>query len=244
MFFADLHIHLLYGVDDGAEDESTMQKMLDAAYAGGTRVICATPHFHPGFFGDNREAADIAFTKLLQYAKKYSDLKLFFGNELRYSQSCLDWLNSEACKTLNGGRCVLLDFAENADAELIVTSALKLLNAGYAPILAHAERYEKFHRDMREICRLHDCGALIQIDGQSPFGGWGRGSKKRSRKIIKNCLADIIASDAHNVSDRPPQLDRCYGYVRNKCGEEYAEQIFWKNPMAVLSNSNIGKEPA
>ena len=52
MALADIHIHLLFGVDDGAKDEDEMHAILDAAYQAGTRVLCCTPHFHPGYFGD------------------------------------------------------------------------------------------------------------------------------------------------------------------------------------------------
>lgn len=50
MALADIHIHLLFGVDDGAKDEDEMHAILDAAYQAGTRVLCCTPHFHPGYF--------------------------------------------------------------------------------------------------------------------------------------------------------------------------------------------------
>lgn len=242
MIFADLHIHLLCGADDGAEDEEQMQTMLDAAYSDGTRTICATPHFHPGYFGNNIEAADAAFEKLRQYAAKYSDMKLYLGNELRYSPNCFEWLSSGACKTLNGTRYILVDFAENEDADYIVESVLKLINAGYVPVLAHAERYEKFKRDMREIKKLQECGCLIQVDAQSPFGGWGRGARKRSRKLIEHYFADVIASDAHSIDERPPRMSPCYDYVADKCGEKYANIIFFENPLNILNNSDLGKE--
>lgn len=242
MNYADIHTHLLCGVDDGAKTEQEMREVLDAAYADGTRIICATPHFHPGFFGDNRNTVADAFTKLNNYAKKYNDLQLCLGNELRYSSNCIDWLSKGNCMTLNGSRYVLVDFLESDDAEYIVNSVLRLLNAGYIPVLAHAERYENFHRDMREISYLQECGVVIQVDAQSPFGGWGRSSKQISRRIIESYLADVIASDAHNVLDRPPQMSTCYDYVVNKCGEEYAERIFLKNPLDILKNSDIRKE--
>lgn len=242
MNYVDIHMHLLYGADDGAKTEQQMQELLDEAYADGTRVICATPHFHPGYFGDNRNAIEDAFTKLKLYAKKYNGLQLCLGNELRYSSNCFDWLGKGNCLTLNGSRYILVDFLESDDAEYIVNSVLRLLNAGYIPVLAHAERYENFHRDMREIMKLQECGVVIQIDAQSPFDGWGRGSKQRSRRIIENYLADVIASDAHNTLDRPPQMSACYDYVVNKCGEEYARQIFLKNPIDILNDSDIRKE--
>lgn len=242
MMFVDLHIHLLCGTDDGAKNEKLMQDMLDAAYADGTRFVCATPHYHPGYFGNNAHATNIAFTKLQQYANKYSDLKIYLGNELRYSSNCFAWLSNGDCKTINNSRYLLVDFAEDDEADYIVSSMLKLVNAGYVPVLAHAERYEKFHRDMIEIKQLQECGVLIQIDAQSPFGGWGKKAKKRSRILIEHYFADLIASDAHDVFERPPCMSACYNYVVDKCSEEYAKRIFLENPLEVLNDSDLGKE--
>lgn len=42
MIYTDLHIHLLCGVDDRAKNEEQMREIVDAAYADGTRAICAT----------------------------------------------------------------------------------------------------------------------------------------------------------------------------------------------------------
>jgi len=47
--FSDLHMHALFGVDDGPKTEDDMYAVLDAAYADGTRYMCLTPHFHPGY---------------------------------------------------------------------------------------------------------------------------------------------------------------------------------------------------
>ena len=71
MKFADIHNHTLAAVDDGAKSEQMMYRMLDAAYADGTRILCLTPHFHPGFFGDNRNASEDSFQKLQSYAAQH-----------------------------------------------------------------------------------------------------------------------------------------------------------------------------
>lgn len=239
MNFVDLHIHLLYGVDDGAKTEEQMREILDAAYADGTRIICATPHFHLGYFGDNREKTKEAFIKLYNCAKSYKNLQVFLGNELRFSPECVEWMDNGFCRTLNGTQYFLVDFLENDDADYIVSSVIKVLNGGYTPVLAHAERYEKFHSDFREIKYLRQCGVVIQIDAQSPFGGWGKGSKKRSRKILEAYLADFVASDAHNVADRPPQMSDCYKFVVNNCDEKYAKKLFWDNPIKILKNEDL-----
>ena len=237
--YADMHIHLLHGVDDGADDETEMYEILDAAYKDGCRVICTTPHFHLGYFGDNRARALKAYEQLKQYAGKYEDLKLHFGNELRFCPNCTELLKSGACSSLNDTKYVLVDFREDDDGEYIVSSLLRLLNAGYKPVLAHAERYAGFHRDFSEIKYLRQCGITIQVDAQSPFGAWGRAAKKRSRKLIELFLTDIVASDAHNTASRPPQMGNCYDYVAEKCGEDYARLLFWNNPIRIIEDNDI-----
>ena len=81
MGLADIHIHLLFGVDDGAKDEDEMHAILDAAYQAGTRVLCCTPHFHPGYFGDNYDKVHAAFKRLSSYVQKtYPDMaEMNFG---------------------------------------------------------------------------------------------------------------------------------------------------------------------
>lgn len=242
MQYADIHIHLLSGADDGADSDEMMKQMLDAAYADGTRVICATPHYHPGYFGSNSEASQISFEKLKVMASDYTDLKLYLGNELRFSPNCLGWLEKSDCRTLNGGRYVLCDFSENEDADKIVHALKSLLNSGHIPILAHAERYSAFHRDLRELWELSNCGVLIQVDAHSVFGEWGHGAARRCKKILDFRLADIAASDAHNVSGRPPQLSKFCEYVTKKYGSDYAKALLWDNPMFILNDRSNRKD--
>lgn len=54
----------MFGVDDGAKDEDEMLAILDAAYQSGTRLLCCTPHFHPGYWGHNRERSAAAYDRL------------------------------------------------------------------------------------------------------------------------------------------------------------------------------------
>ena len=60
MLLADMHIHVLCGVDDGARTEEEMRAIVTKSYEEGVRVMCVTPHFHPRYFGDNREAVQTA----------------------------------------------------------------------------------------------------------------------------------------------------------------------------------------
>ena len=100
MIFADIHNHALADADDGARSEEMMYQMVDAAYADGVRHLCLTPHFHPIFFGDTREASEESYRKLQAYAAQHCpQLKLYLGNELRYGPNCDGWMREGFCRT-------------------------------------------------------------------------------------------------------------------------------------------------
>ncbi|MBQ0102275.1 MAG: hypothetical protein KBT31_05730, partial [Firmicutes bacterium] len=213
MIFTDIHIHILPGVDDGADNVDVMKAMLDRIYDEGVRLVCATPHCSRELFGDNRKLILPAFEQLKEYAARYPDLKVCLGNELRYSQNCIEAVRDGNCLTLNGSRYVLIDFEEDESEKVIIDAMHRILSTGYTPVLAHAERYVKLSAKPEDLNRLRRDGVIIQVDSMSVFGGWGFSSKLRSRKILKNYCADVVGSDGHNLSSRPPILAKCYDYV-------------------------------
>lgn len=237
MKFADLHIHALCGVDDGAKTEEEMFRLTDAAYADGAGMLCLTPHFHPGYFGDNQKKGEDAFRILKQYAAEtYPDLMLQLGNELRYSRDCISWLDDGACRTLGAGNRVLVDFSRGESQKSIVGGLDRLLNGGYAPVLAHVERYDSLRGNQKVLRELRDNGVLLQVDSQSIFGGFGLGTCAWARRILCEKMADVVASDAHDLRSRPPGLNRSFHYITKKCGADYAAAVCGIIPRELLEN--------
>lgn len=237
MRFVDLHNHTLWGVDDGPKAEQEMFRLLDAAYDDGVGTICLTPHFHPGYFGENSGQAERSFQSLTRYAaEKYPDMRLYLGNELRFSGECLSWLQGGACRTLNGTDYVLVDFHEQEPARSIVKGLERLMSAGYTPVLAHAERYRGL--SARGVWELARNGVWIQIDVQSLFGCYGLGARLRCWKLLKKKLVDIVATDAHDLRRRTPVLSRGYRVISRKFGSDCAERLFAENPLRLLEGDN------
>ena len=233
--FADLHIHLLYGADDGPRTREQMLRLFEQAYADGTRLFCATPHFHLGLFGNNAERVKNAYDELCAaVAGKYPDVKIVLGNEVRYSPAAVEWLDKGDCRTLNGTRNVLVDFHADETANTIKNALYRLLNAGYHPVLAHAERYQELNRRWDLFDELKNHGVVIQIDADSVLGNWTRQAKQMSLQLLKRRLADLICSDAHNLVDRPSELTRCCAVVSKRFGEDYAEQLFYARAAQII----------
>lgn len=243
MAFADMHIHLLFGVDDGAEDEDEMRAIVDEAYRSGTRVICCTPHFHPGYFGNHVDKTNSAFASLSAYVKDtYPDMMLYLGNELRYAPESVAWLRQGICKTLNNTRYVLVDFSEAASEKTIVSGLGALLNAGYMPVLAHTERYRSLHGNISVINELWHNGVVIQADTQSLFRGFGFLVQRQCRKLLAHGLIDIFSSDAHNCTSRPPDMAACFDYIRKKHGADYAADLCYHHANSLLCGETVRKD--
>lgn len=243
MFFVDMHIHALSGVDDGARTDEEMYGMIDRAYQTGTRVLCFTPHCAPRYFGFNRDKIDVSFVKACRYIEShYPDMQAYLGNELQYAREFPDWIRSGECRTINGTRYLLVDFSEREKKDLIMRGVRSVLNTGYHPILAHVERYTDLNRDLNRIYELKSSGTLLQMDSQSLTGEFGLMVRMAARRILKEGLIDMISSDAHRVEGRSPDLTEAYHYVADRYGVHRAEKFFTKNAMAVIQGRDIREE--
>lgn len=135
-----------------------------------------------------------------------------------------------------------MDFSDDVSLYTITKALDQLLNAGYTPVLAHTEVYRSLRGDMRTICSLSDSGVILQLDSQSIMGNFGLGAKRAARRLLRHGLADIVASDAHDMDRRPPRLSACHAFVAEKYGAAYAGLLFADNPQRILRGEYIGKD--
>lgn len=239
MNFADIHIHGLTGADDGAQSDEMMFRMVDLAYGDGTRLLCLTPHFHLGYFGDNRQTAAESFARLRDYTReRYPDLELCLGNELRYGPDCGSWLQDGLCLTLNHTDLVLVDFSAGEGSRSIIRGLERLMNMGYSPVLAHAERY--WELSMGDLRQLHRKGVLLQVNAGSLMGKFGLEARLRAGRLIRERLVSMVATDAHDDRKRPPDLSRACRRVRKMTDPQYAEEVFYLNAAALLRSNQEG----
>ncbi len=244
--FVDLHCHILFRVDDGAENEGMMKKMLDIAYSNGTKYICFTPHFKTYEFEEEddmyaqMDRLERRFNSALDYAgEKYQDLKLFLGNEIMYHANISDSLFSKKCHFLGESKYALIEFSPDSSSYEIENTVIQLLRNGVRPLIAHVERYSAFIKDLSFASSLKESGALLQVNARSvskfKFGKIARFLKNAFRKN----LIDVVASDAHNDTNFTPDLSVAYAAVSKSYGVDYADKIFHRIPLSILMNEKI-----
>lgn len=237
--FADLHSHILYGVDDGAKTPKEALKMMKMAYANNTRVLCVTPHYDPRIKGDSPEQALLIYKLLTKYAEeKMPDLTLVLGSEIFYHNDFANALKEGKCHTLGQSRYILVEFSPLESFFAIQKAMDKIFAEGYIPVLAHIEKYKSL-RDTKRVEELVAEGVIIQANATAVIDEIAADTKKYLRALLKKQLIHVISSDGHNLLDRAPLLSEAADYISDHYGEDYAKRLFYRNPMKIMLDKKI-----
>lgn len=231
----DIHSHIIAEVDDGARSIEMSIEMLDIAYKEGIRGIIATPHYHPGKSMIEYDKLIEKFEELKIAVKSiHTDMKLYLGREVYYTSDVLEAIESGVKLTIEGSKYILVEYSPRTDYNYLRMSINNLLQSGLIPIVAHVERYECMVQDIDRVEELRDMGAVIQVNAASIVGHVGRSIKKYTKKLLKNGLIDLVATDAHSAGSRAPRISECAEYIVKKVGLEYAEDLLIYNPERII----------
>ena len=181
--------------------------------------------------------------KFLQLKKAASEdpelkeLRIFLGREYYCDRGFWDLVASGAgVRTLGPSRAIMIEFStrDTLTLEYMIQSVDKLKELGLVPVIAHVERYVPIQTEPYNLMKLREQGAYNQVNTSSILGEEGRAAKHLAWKILKSGLADLIASDAHHVEFREPNLERCARLVGKKLGETAARKLFRTNQEKLL----------
>ena len=236
----DVHCHMLPGIDDGAQNEEEAFALIDMAHDDGTRTIIFTPHYREPYKKNKTEYLKEVFNNFkVKLNERYPDMQFYLGCEVHYDSEVPELLSKKEVMSYNGTHYALIEFRYRSTKSQILAAISEVVRYGYTPIIAHVERYAVVVEDEYLIDDILDLGALIQMNADSIMGKQGFKIKHFCHKMLKDEIVDFVASDAHDVKNRPPYLSECYTRVAKKYGEDYAERIFKTNALAVLAGKNI-----
>lgn len=238
--YYDIHTHILPGVDDGSGSMEETLRMLQIAAEQEIGTIIATPHFFAGDQNIPVEQLSLVRDKVQEEADKLNKkLKILLGNELYYSESVIDALKSKRALTLAGSRYVLVEYSVRDTYENIYKGMGEFIRAGYAPILAHVERYSCLHKREDLVSDLVKLGCYIQMNGSSLIGGIFNSEAALNRKLLNHGLIHFVGSDCHDDKVRVPVMSSVIKNLQKKCDESLVNQIFRENPKKILENKYI-----
>lgn len=241
----DIHSHIVFDVDDGPRDLADSRALLEESYRQGVWTIISTSHRRKGMFETPENKIAEHFKLVQEIAKEISDdLTVLYGAEIYYTSDVLDKLEKKIIPSLADTRYALIEFSMTTPYKEIHTALSNVLRLGITPVVAHIERYHCLENDEKKVRDLIDMGCYMQINSSSVlkpklFGDKYKFMKKRARFFLEKDLVHFVASDMHNLDDRPPYMQEAYQIISKKYGVAYAEQLFRKNQEILLRNEYI-----
>ena len=227
----DFHSHILPGIDDGSDSVETSLGMLRKMKSYGTDLVVATSHFYgrrsttEEFLERRANAAEKLARALMESSgsdKLPDDVpEIILGCEaaLRFridEDPDLEKLCIEGTKTL----LLELPFGDWTEYEADTVSAIAV-DRGLDVVLAHFERFPGFRSGSPVARRLASLPVTLQINAEDLLPLMTRG---KVLDLFRRRNVPLLGSDAHNLTDRAPNLDEGRAMIRKKLGEDILAQ--------------------
>jgi protein-tyrosine phosphatase len=208
MSAADLHFHILPGVDDGPSDMGESVELAWAAAADGTSTVVATPHVRDDYMTAVLDLPDLVGAVRAAIATAGIDLEVLSGGEVghemvgRLRQDELD----AVAQGPSGARWILVETPFGAIGEDFHAATAELRGRGFGVVLAHPERgADAAVCGAAGLRRELAAGSLAQVNAMSLAGGHGDDAELAAHALVAEGLVAVVASDAHGPT-RPPAL--------------------------------------
>lgn len=234
----DLHCHLLPGIDDGPETIEQSLALARAAVADGITHSVLTSHVHPGRYPNQRRNLEIAVDAFrAELVKAEIPLQVFVGGEARLCPELIDLLAINQVPYLgqvNGYKIVLLEFPHQQIPLGSMRFVQRMLNIKIRPLIAHPERNKAVMASPDRINEFAEAGCWLQITSGSLVGRFGKIAQQAAFSILDQGWNCVLATDAHNMENRPPLLSEGRDAVCERYGEALANSMVLERPAKIL----------
>lgn len=236
----DIHNHILFGIDDGAQTEEDTLNMARRAVEQGITDIIATPHHKIGVY-ENFGPKMIALTEQVNQLLNQHQipLKVHPSQEVRIYGDMIKDLKEGIALPLNpNAPYVLVEFPSHEVPVYTEQLFTQMALEGYVPIIAHPERNSELQKNPNKLAELIELGALAQVTAGVVIGKLGEYNKQIAHLMIEHNMIHFVASDAHNVTTRDFFMKEAYAHIEATFGEAVVQKLD-DNAKKVLNGENI-----
>lgn len=265
----DIHSHIIYHIDDGSRTPEESLELIRQDVEQGAHAIIATPHYYVQYPTDPariraklatiQEALGIGEQSTAQPTLNTSqatahptpsaseanasalDVHLYAGNEVLWFDSMTERLQSGEILTLADSHYTLIEFYPEESYQTILRAIRNVRNAGYRPIIAHAERFKAIQE--HGLAEVRDLGAYVQLSTEPlshrGLSGLFDRETKFIQKALRNQEADFLGTDMHRTDRRPPVLRDAIDWIERNLDRDYADAVLQRNAEAILQDEEL-----
>jgi protein-tyrosine phosphatase len=221
----DIHCHILYGIDDGAQDLHESIEMARVASKDGIRHLFATPHFNENHFNPEAQIKDKVIELQQHLDQQQIPITIYPSNEVRLESAAFIYKHAEHFAYLGPAqKFILLEQKWKDYSQDSLEIVQWFMQRGTIPIIPHPERHYFFRKQPELLIRLIDEGCWTQVSVDSLLGKNSDDAMDFAHRLIDSDLAHILATDAHNLH-RKPNLSEGFRIVTERAGSHKAEEM-------------------
>ena len=169
------------------------------------------------------------------------DVHLYAGNEVLWFDSMTERLQSGEILTLADSHYTLIEFYPEESYQTILRAIRNVRNAGYRPIIAHAERFKAMQE--HGLAEVRDLGAYVQLSTEplshKGLSGLFDRETKFIQKALRNQDADFLGTDMHRIDRRPPVLRDAIDWIERNLDRDYADAVLQRNAQAIVRDEEL-----
>ena len=233
---AEIHFHILPGVDDGPSDLDESIHLACLACLDGTVTVVATPHVRGDFVADVADLPDRVREVREALAEEGIELQVLLGAELGHDMvGLLDGAELELlAQGPPGARWLLLETPFTGIDWEFTAAARELREHGFSCVLAHPERAVGVLDDgcaafAAEIAE----GSVAQINAGSLDGRHGIDARRAGFALIERSPC-VISSDAHGRRRVPSLSAGLRSAIAQGVRHDVAHRMVDDGPRALL----------
>jgi len=244
----DVHCHLFPGIDDGPQTLEAAVALARRALAGGIATAIVTPHILPRRYDNTLagiRAAAASFRAELE--ARNIPLAIGYAAEVRIGPEIMALAEAQTLPLLGSVEGYGIALLEFPDSHILPGSdklAAWLLERRIRPMIAHPERNKEVMRDIDAIAPFVQMGCWLQLTAGSVSGVFGPRCRERSRQLLERGWVKVLASDAHDMPTRMPELEPGRAAAEEIVGAAESWRLVRERPAAIAATNCAFAEAA
>src|SRR4029079_8363024 len=197
---ADIHSHLLPGIDDGSPDIETSVQLISGMKKLGYKKLITTPHIMWDVY-KNTNSIILEKLELVRgrLADEQIDVEIHAAAEYFIDEHLGELVERKEPLLSFGNNLVLVEFSMVSQPFEWKNTLFEMQIQGYQPVIAHPERYAYLDRNKNFYDELKGAGYLFQLNMLSLSGQYGSSVTELARYLTKKGYYDLIGTDLHHA---------------------------------------------
>ena len=195
---ADMHSHILPGIDDGARDLDTSIELIEGLVQLGFSQLLCTPHVMTDFYRNSTDTIKKNLYLLRnELDKRNINIHIDASAEYYFDEELVKRLKNRDILSFGKENYLLFEFSYYNEHQRIFEIITDMIELGYIPVLAHPERYPYYVMNQEKFDQIKSMGVKFQINLLSLSGNYGESAFRGSKYLIDNHFVDFIGTDIH-----------------------------------------------